>query len=104
MATMTNTLFKLPNDAYVWVSANWDDPDGAVLIKGPIEPVFFYYGRWVAQDFRVRDVGDARGALARRIKTLSIKRYCPPRGPFNLTADDIANWAEIETETEVQST
>ena len=100
MAKMTTTMFKLPSGDFVWVSANWDDPDGAVLIKGPIDPVFGYYDRWEVEDFRVRDVGSPRGALARLIETLGAEGYCSPHGPFYLGAYDIANWAEIEAETE----
>ena len=103
MAKMTTTMFKLPSGDFVWVSANWDDPDGAVLIKGPIDPGFQSRERWEVQDFRVRDVGDARGGLAKLIETLGTEGYCPFYGPFDLSADDIADRAEIEAETEEET-
>ena len=99
MATTTYTLFKLPSGDNVWVSANWDDPDRAVVTKGPIKPGFGYCKRWVTQDFTVRDVGSARGALARLIETLGAEGYSS-YGPFYLGAYDVANSAEIERKME----
>ena len=102
MATTTTTFFELPSGDYVWISASWDDPDGAVLTKGPVEPGFQSRARWEVEDFRVRDVGGPRGALARLIETFGAEGFCSPHGPFDLTAEDIADRAEIEAETETE--
>mgnify|MGYP005860510157 CR=1 FL=1 len=102
MATTTYTLFKLPSGDKAWVSANWDDPDGAVVTMGPTGPGFESRERWIVQDFKVRDVGNARGALARLIEPLGAGGYGPLYGPLDLTADDIADWASIEEEEETE--
>ena len=98
MATMTYTLFRLPNNDKAWVAANWDDPDGVVMTMGPVDPIFGTCEGWITHDFKVRDVGNARGALARLVKPLGPMGYGPPYGPLDLTANDIAYWSKIEEE------
>lgn len=99
MSDTTITLYRLPSGEFVRLSSDWDDPSAPLLYQGPIERGFQSRARWrVAEGPRPASALDA---LAQLVESWRPEMCCSPHGPYDLTAAELAEDAELIGQEEV---